>query len=802
MDRLVPLSASIYFASPWMLLALSGVLIPILIHLWRRRPQREIEWGAMRFLELAMQSRRQRAKFEQFLLLLIRCTVLGCVGLAVAQPFRPSSDGLFQTIEATPPQLLLLVVDDSYSTLAPLSTAKTGSPSVATAETSERSTPSTVLDQIRHAAIEHVRELHAQDAVAILRMSEVDSIVPITFDHDAALLALRELKVSERTPVTHAWISCLEQTLKQGLQRSAQIQRVEVVLLSDMASNVWNANAVQKLTSVLQESSVPIHYTLSRHTPPQYSNLWVEDLSLSGSAILGTTAILRARIDGYLPEITRSDKKLDNINVENPPRSANDRQQMLEVTWSVDQQVVASQTVRVEQLPMVVEQAWQPTREGPHAIECRIAVKTQASQELPTDNACRLVVIARPATRILMVEGWKDSAKYVSAAFEVGSIPIEIRRIPNRTLRTQDFSDIDLVFLSDAPLVDEASMQCLYSFVTKGGGAIVACGAEIPSQKLQRTMESVSASMSRLPFQILQSVSGESLAIDPLDYRSSLIAPFRDFPESGLLSTPIARYWKAQVDSSHCVVDLALANQDPLIFHHEAGQGLFYWILTPLTLPTPFDTNQDRPPINPSADVESWNAIAAWPSFVPLMQGMLGELTNRGAKGRTVVVGQSIGGSLASTNQALNPATLASSPKTSPATDGSEASSREGESPRITSLTLETPSLAKKIRGLDRSVPPRWFLEMTEEQGFYRARQEQVGYEEWFGVNVDTRESRQSYVESSVLPQEWQDKSQASPLGNATSQDQPASRWLLVATFVGLLAETSYLAWLSRGRPS
>ncbi len=74
---------------------------------------------------------------------------------------------------------------------------------------------------------------------------------------------------------------------------------------------------------------------------------------------------------------------------------------------------------------------------------------------------------------------------------------------------------------------------------------------------------------------IQESVSSESLAIDPLDYRSSLIAPFRDFPESGLLSTPISRYWKAEVDSSLCVVDLAFANQDPLIFHMKQGRGSF-----------------------------------------------------------------------------------------------------------------------------------------------------------------------------------------------------------------------------------
>src|SRR5438045_5345713 len=60
--------------------------IPVIIHILNRRRYRTVQWAAMEFLLRAMKKNRRRLRFEHWLLLAIRCCVLGLLGLALARP--------------------------------------------------------------------------------------------------------------------------------------------------------------------------------------------------------------------------------------------------------------------------------------------------------------------------------------------------------------------------------------------------------------------------------------------------------------------------------------------------------------------------------------------------------------------------------------------------------------------------------------------------------------------------------------------------------------------------------------------
>ena len=64
---------------------------PIVIHLLNRRRFRTISWGAMNFLRQAMQRNRRILQLRDLLLLLLRCLIVLCIGLALAQPFFRNS---------------------------------------------------------------------------------------------------------------------------------------------------------------------------------------------------------------------------------------------------------------------------------------------------------------------------------------------------------------------------------------------------------------------------------------------------------------------------------------------------------------------------------------------------------------------------------------------------------------------------------------------------------------------------------------------------------------------------------------
>ncbi|MCC3152310.1 BatA domain-containing protein [Hymenobacter sp. BT770] len=72
--------------TPSALLALLGLLVPVAIHLWNRRPGREVAVGSLRWLEAGANRRLRNLKPEQLLLLLLRAALLSVLAVALAGP--------------------------------------------------------------------------------------------------------------------------------------------------------------------------------------------------------------------------------------------------------------------------------------------------------------------------------------------------------------------------------------------------------------------------------------------------------------------------------------------------------------------------------------------------------------------------------------------------------------------------------------------------------------------------------------------------------------------------------------------
>ena len=72
--------------NPFALLALAGLLVPVAIHLWNRRPGREVAVGSLRWLAAGANRRMRNLKLEQLWLLLLRAALLVVLAVAVAEP--------------------------------------------------------------------------------------------------------------------------------------------------------------------------------------------------------------------------------------------------------------------------------------------------------------------------------------------------------------------------------------------------------------------------------------------------------------------------------------------------------------------------------------------------------------------------------------------------------------------------------------------------------------------------------------------------------------------------------------------
>ena len=103
---------SSFFLNPWMLIGLTAVVIPPIIHLLNRRRYEVVDWGAMQFLQVSEVTRR-RLFIEELLLMLLRMGLIAVLVLALAGPFITSSP--IAKLGSRNNRDVVLVFDGSYS---------------------------------------------------------------------------------------------------------------------------------------------------------------------------------------------------------------------------------------------------------------------------------------------------------------------------------------------------------------------------------------------------------------------------------------------------------------------------------------------------------------------------------------------------------------------------------------------------------------------------------------------------------------------------------------------------------------
>ncbi|HEY1189173.1 MAG TPA: BatA domain-containing protein [Gemmata sp.] len=102
------------FLAQSMLWGAAAVTVPLALHFFYRARYRPLPWAPMKFLREAIEQTSRRLKFQEWLLLLLRCLALILLALALARPGLDSvsSAGSSETIDA------VFVFDTSYSMAA------------------------------------------------------------------------------------------------------------------------------------------------------------------------------------------------------------------------------------------------------------------------------------------------------------------------------------------------------------------------------------------------------------------------------------------------------------------------------------------------------------------------------------------------------------------------------------------------------------------------------------------------------------------------------------------------------------
>src|SRR5436189_1166270 len=99
------------FLAPTMLFGGLAVGVPIALHFFFKARYKPLPWAAMKFLREAIEQTSRRLKFQEWILLILRCLVLLLLALALARPgmMTAGASGRGEAIDA------VLVIDNSYS---------------------------------------------------------------------------------------------------------------------------------------------------------------------------------------------------------------------------------------------------------------------------------------------------------------------------------------------------------------------------------------------------------------------------------------------------------------------------------------------------------------------------------------------------------------------------------------------------------------------------------------------------------------------------------------------------------------
>jgi len=100
------------FQNPSILIGLTAVLIPVLIHLFNLKKVKKVEFSTLMFLKDLQKSRFRRIRIKQLILLILRIFIIACIVLMFANPVIEGYSGINS---GNSRKSGIIILDNSYS---------------------------------------------------------------------------------------------------------------------------------------------------------------------------------------------------------------------------------------------------------------------------------------------------------------------------------------------------------------------------------------------------------------------------------------------------------------------------------------------------------------------------------------------------------------------------------------------------------------------------------------------------------------------------------------------------------------
>ena len=601
------------FLSPLLLFGALAVAIPIGLHFFYKARHVKLPWAAMEFLRLSIEQTSRRLKFQEYILLLLRCLALLLLAFALA---RPTSDYLAVSSEGESIDAVF-VIDTSYSMGA---------------DDGDRSR----FERAQSAAKIVLDNLPANSTVHIVTCDErAQSVGPRTpGNFDQAKQLIDELELTSLASNILPGLEEANASLDLGVN-----PRKEIYLFTDMQRGAWEpqAGAIEGLLTVIKERA---NVVVVRCGQPErkLTNLSILEISYpdgiphTGSRLL-TTILVRNSGDEPV------NGAAVNLMLDNDPQSVE--------SVAIDK-IEPGETVALSPLSTPFR------KDGSHVLTAYLGDSASDTQnqfdDIPGDNRLDHVVQVTDVVRVLVVDGAPNprDPKRAGSHYVVNALlPIRDEQRGDYHIRVATISDVelgqgllaayDVIYFCNVPAIPNAPegsaglnrgfAQALAEYVRTGGGVILGLGDNVEAASYNAVLGSAGAKL--LPYDL-----GETLTATPQK-------PLHPAPETTDKSSYLGRFVNKPYNVVAEAVDLteairlvpkpdaasrvlmALDNGAPWLTSRVHGLGKV------VLANTSFDETWTNWPIRSSA-------------FVPFIYLSLSELLARGDSEANLVAGQTL----------------------------------------------------------------------------------------------------------------------------------------------------------------
>jgi hypothetical protein len=622
-----------WFVAPWFAFAGAALAsIPIIIHILNRRRFKTVRWAAMEYLLQAMRKNRRRLKFEQWLLLAIRCLLIFLMGLALARPLSCDSS----TIAALGGQrtaLHVFVIDNSYSMAY---------------EPGGRPDAKTHLDQAKLMAKRLIDRLSAgnEEVMVITASSPIDKDKTIdphaatpkpTYDLQSARAAIDRI---EQTAAATDLDGAFQLALRTAKEES-KLPTKRLYIFTDGTRSAFERSAFEGDSGKAVEAL--------KQTGPQLAQAFGKpNLFILGKPGQWNQAVLK--LDPATNLVTTKFSADFVAQVKGFGAGADPV-----VQWKMnDVPVGLAKSIKLDlETPPQSLSGISINEGGPRVISVTLA----GDDHLKIDNTRWRVVDVASEMKVLIVEGERgigalagsgsylelalsppkdlDAENRATSGSKTDSYVLPEAPIGELELSNKILGNYRAVFLTNVGQFNPNQADQLKKYVEQGGTVIMFVGPAVNSDNYNQQL----VPRGLLPGRLIKTVSTNDSAFhfdfNPKGDPHPFLKEFKGEENSGLTTAQVWSYWQMELPANTTaerVLDYQAEGgkpKDPAITVHSLGRGRIVFIST-------------------TANPE-WNALNPKPIYVPLIHEILAGSVGAADRwmnlgvGEPLVVPQSLG---------------------------------------------------------------------------------------------------------------------------------------------------------------